>query len=250
MRGARAASRPARHDKRSVLVNSGAEAVENAVKIARRATGRPAVLVLDHAYHGRTNLTMAMTARAMPYKTGFGPFAGEVYRVPGVLPAARPRGDDRRAGGAARHRRGRAAGGRRPGGRARRRADPRRGRVRRPGAGVPADARRVGGRPRDRARRRRGADRVRAHGRDVRHASTRASSPTSSPWPRASRAGCRSARSPAAPSCSTPCTRAGSAARSAATRSRARRRWRRSRSTSATTWRPPRARSRRRSSPA
>ncbi len=60
-------------------MNSGAEAVENAVKIARRATGRPAVLVLDHAYHGRTNLTMAMTARAMPYKTGFGPFAGEVY---------------------------------------------------------------------------------------------------------------------------------------------------------------------------
>ena len=77
---------PGRHEKRSVLVNSGAEAVENAVKIARRATGRGAVVVLDHAYHGRTNLTMAMTAKAMPYKTGFGPFAGEVYRVPASYP--------------------------------------------------------------------------------------------------------------------------------------------------------------------
>lgn len=77
---------PGRHAKRSMLVNSGAEAVENAVKVARRATGRDAVLVLDHAYHGRTNLTMAMTARAMPYKTGFGPFAGEVYRIPASYP--------------------------------------------------------------------------------------------------------------------------------------------------------------------
>ncbi len=83
---------PGAHEKRSVLVNSGAEAVENAVKIARRATGRPAVLVLDHAYHGRTNLTMAMTARAMPYKTGFGPFAGEVYRVPASYPLRDPDG--------------------------------------------------------------------------------------------------------------------------------------------------------------
>ena len=78
--------------KRSVLVNSGAEAVENAVKVARRATGRDAVLVLDHAYHGRTNLTMAMTAKAMPYKTGFGPFAGEVYRVPTSYPLRDPAG--------------------------------------------------------------------------------------------------------------------------------------------------------------
>ncbi len=76
--------------KRTVLVNSGAEAVENAVKVARRATGRDAVLVLDHAYHGRTNLTMAMTAKAMPYKTGFGPFAGEVYRVPTSYPLRDP----------------------------------------------------------------------------------------------------------------------------------------------------------------
>ncbi len=81
---------PGDHAKRSVLVNSGAEAVENAVKIARRATGRDAIVVLDHAYHGRTNLTMAMTAKAMPYKTGFGPFAGEVYRVPASYPLREP----------------------------------------------------------------------------------------------------------------------------------------------------------------
>ena len=83
---------PGEHDKRSALVNSGAEAVENAVKVARRATGRDAVVVLDHAYHGRTNLTMAMTAKAMPYKTGFGPFAGEVYRVPTSYPLRDPVG--------------------------------------------------------------------------------------------------------------------------------------------------------------
>ena len=81
---------PGDHEKRTVLVNSGAEAVENAVKVARRATGRDAVVVLDHAYHGRTNLTMAMTAKAMPYKTGFGPFAGEVYRAPASYPLREP----------------------------------------------------------------------------------------------------------------------------------------------------------------
>ncbi len=73
---------PGDHEKRSALFNSGAEAVENAVKIARHATGRTAVVVFDHAYHGRTNLTMAMTAKNMPYKDGFGPFASDVYRVP------------------------------------------------------------------------------------------------------------------------------------------------------------------------
>ena len=83
---------PGTHEKRSALLNSGAEAVENAVKIARRATGRDAVLVLDHAYHGRTNLTLAMTAKAMPYKTGFGPFAGEVYRIPASYPLRDPVG--------------------------------------------------------------------------------------------------------------------------------------------------------------
>jgi 4-aminobutyrate aminotransferase / (S)-3-amino-2-methylpropionate transaminase / 5-aminovalerate transaminase len=77
-----AALTPGDHDKRSALFNSGAEAVENAVKIARSFTRRPAVVVFDHGYHGRTNLTMAMTAKNMPYKQGFGPFAGEVYRAP------------------------------------------------------------------------------------------------------------------------------------------------------------------------
>ncbi|MER7995421.1 4-aminobutyrate--2-oxoglutarate transaminase [Micromonospora chalcea] len=77
---------PGGFGKRSALFNSGAEAVENAVKIARHATGRPAVVVFDHAYHGRTNLTMALTAKNMPYKHRFGPFAGEVYRVPMSYP--------------------------------------------------------------------------------------------------------------------------------------------------------------------
>ena len=77
---------PGGFDKRTVLLNSGAEAVENAVKIARAHTGRDAVVVFDHAYHGRTNLTMAMTAKAHPYKAGFGPFAGEVYRAPMSYP--------------------------------------------------------------------------------------------------------------------------------------------------------------------
>lgn len=77
---------PGGHAKRSALFNSGAEAVENAVKIARVATGRQAVVVFDHAYHGRTNLTMALTAKAMPYKRGFGPFAGEIYRMPMSYP--------------------------------------------------------------------------------------------------------------------------------------------------------------------
>ncbi|WP_136610846.1 4-aminobutyrate--2-oxoglutarate transaminase [Sinomonas albida] len=77
---------PGDYEKRTVLFNSGAEAVENAVKIARVATGRNAVVAFDHAYHGRTNLTMGLTAKAMPYKYGFGPFAGEIYRVPMSYP--------------------------------------------------------------------------------------------------------------------------------------------------------------------
>ncbi|MCL2090896.1 MAG: 4-aminobutyrate--2-oxoglutarate transaminase [Micrococcales bacterium] len=77
---------PGSFPKKSALFTSGAEAVENAVKVARHHTGRPAVVVLDHAYHGRTNLTMAMTGKVVPYKDGFGPFAPEVYRVPGSYP--------------------------------------------------------------------------------------------------------------------------------------------------------------------
>src|SRR5579859_6629035 len=85
---------PGDHEKRSILLNSGAEAVENAVKIARHATGRQAVVAFDHAYHGRTNLTMALTAKSMPYKHRFGPFAGEIYRVPMAYPLRWPGGPD------------------------------------------------------------------------------------------------------------------------------------------------------------
>lgn len=77
---------PGSGEKRSVLLNSGAEAVENAVKIARAYTGKSAVVAFDHAFHGRTNLTMALTAKSMPYKGGFGPFASEVYRMPMSYP--------------------------------------------------------------------------------------------------------------------------------------------------------------------
>jgi 4-aminobutyrate aminotransferase/(S)-3-amino-2-methylpropionate transaminase len=77
---------PGKFAKKSALFNSGAEAVENAVKIARVFTKRDAIVVFEHGYHGRTNMTMAMTAKSMPYKHGFGPFAGEVYRVPVAYP--------------------------------------------------------------------------------------------------------------------------------------------------------------------
>src|SRR6478609_6283150 len=83
---------PGHHEKRSALFNSGAEAVENAVKVARHHTGRDAIVVFDHAYHGRTNLTMALTAKTMPYKHRFGPFAGEVYRAPMAYPYRWPGG--------------------------------------------------------------------------------------------------------------------------------------------------------------
>ncbi|MGF7122825.1 4-aminobutyrate--2-oxoglutarate transaminase [Rhodococcus sp. TAF43] len=87
-----AALTPGDHEKRTVLFNSGAEAVENAIKVARLATGRTAVVAFDHAYHGRTNLTMALTAKSMPYKAHFGPFAPEVYRMPMSYPFRDERG--------------------------------------------------------------------------------------------------------------------------------------------------------------
>lgn len=77
---------PGDHDKRTALFSSGAEAVENAIKIARHFTGKQAVVAFDHAYHGRTNLTMGLTAKNQPYKNGFGPFAPEIYRVPTSYP--------------------------------------------------------------------------------------------------------------------------------------------------------------------
>ena len=73
---------PGDFPKRAVFLNCGAEAVENAVKIARYHTKRPAVIVFENAYHGRTLLTMTMTSKVKPYKFGFGPFAPEVYRIP------------------------------------------------------------------------------------------------------------------------------------------------------------------------
>ena len=153
---------PGPHDKRSALFNSGAEAVENAVKIARHATGRQAVVAFDHAYHGRTNLTMALTAKNMPYKDKFGPFAGEIYRMPMAYPLRWPGGREACAAdaldmvkslihtqvgednvAAADHR-----------------ADPGRGRVRGPARRVPAGAGRVLPRARDRVHRGRDPDRV------------------------------------------------------------------------------------------
>ena len=77
---------PGKFKKKSALFNSGAEALENAVKIARSYTKRSAVIVFEHGYHGRTNLTMAMTAKNMPYKDSFGPFAPEIYRMPMAYP--------------------------------------------------------------------------------------------------------------------------------------------------------------------
>ena len=135
---------PGDHAKKSALFNSGAEAVENAVKIARVATGKDAVAVFDHAYHGRTNLTMAMTAKNMPYKNGFGPFAGEIYRLPMSYPfreTAGIKGED--AAARAIDQLEKQVGADEPGVR-RDRADPRGGRVRRPGRGLPGGARRSG----------------------------------------------------------------------------------------------------------
>jgi 4-aminobutyrate aminotransferase/(S)-3-amino-2-methylpropionate transaminase len=81
-------------DQKSILLNTGAEAVENAVKIARAATGRPSVLVFEHAFHGRTLLTMTMTSKVVPYKRGFGPFAPEVYRAAAPYPFRGVSSDD------------------------------------------------------------------------------------------------------------------------------------------------------------
>ncbi len=81
--------------KKTMFVNSGAEAVENAVKIARKATGRPAIVTFDHAFHGRTLLAMSLTAKVMPYKQGMGPFAPEIYRLPFAYPYRWPSGPER-----------------------------------------------------------------------------------------------------------------------------------------------------------
>lgn len=93
---------PGQHDKRTFFVNSGAEAVENAVKIARRFTSRQAILCFEHAFHGRTQLALSLTGKVSPYKRGFGPFAPEIYRIPYPYcyrcDRPRPPGDDDDAG--------------------------------------------------------------------------------------------------------------------------------------------------------
>jgi 4-aminobutyrate aminotransferase/(S)-3-amino-2-methylpropionate transaminase len=86
---------PGEFQKKTMFANSGAEAVENAVKIARRATGRQAIVTFDHAFHGRTLLAMSLTAKVMPYKQGMGPFAPEIYRLPFAYPYRWPGGPDR-----------------------------------------------------------------------------------------------------------------------------------------------------------
>lgn len=81
---------PGDYPKKAVLVNSGAEAVENAVKIARAYTGRPGVIAFSHAFHGRTLLALSLTGREHPYKDGFRPLAPEVYRLPYPYPYRGP----------------------------------------------------------------------------------------------------------------------------------------------------------------
>ncbi|PBC47808.1 4-aminobutyrate--2-oxoglutarate transaminase [Rhodococcus sp. ACS1] len=88
---------PGNHEKRTALFNTGSEAVENAVKYARAATGRPSVVTFDHAFHGRTLMTMTMTAKNQPYKSTFGPFAPEVYRAPMAYPYRWPSGAENAA---------------------------------------------------------------------------------------------------------------------------------------------------------
>jgi 4-aminobutyrate aminotransferase len=91
-------SHPGDFAKKAMLTNSGAEAVENAVKIARYATGRQGIVCLDNAFHGRTLLAMTLTAKVRPYKLGFGPFAPEIYRAPGPYPYRGVTSDDAIAG--------------------------------------------------------------------------------------------------------------------------------------------------------
>lgn len=83
---------PGAFAKKACFFNAGAEAVENAVKFARKFTGRRAIIALEGAFHGRTNLTMALTSKVKPYKEGFGPFAPEIYRVPAPYSYRRPQG--------------------------------------------------------------------------------------------------------------------------------------------------------------
>ena len=190
---------PGSGEKRSVLFNSGAEAVENAIKVARSYTRKPAVVAFDHAYHGRTNLAMALTAKSMPYKSGFGPFAPEIYRAPLSYPYRdglldKELATDGEQAAAARHQLHRQAGRRRQPGRGHHRADPGRRRFHRSGRGFPARAAGVVPQERRGVHRRRGADRVRPHRSDVRlRARGHRTRPDRAP-PKASPTGCRCRR--------------------------------------------------------
>ena len=155
---------------RAAFFNAGTEAVENAVKLARLHTGRPAVIAYEGGFHGRTLLSLTMTSKSHPYKVGMGPFAPEVYRdvVPERLPRARRDRGARTARARARDaRRARAGRGDRL------RAPAGRGRLRPRAAGIRRGAAGALRSPRDRPRRRRGADRLRAHGPDVRDGALR-----------------------------------------------------------------------------
>ena len=168
---------PGATPKRTMFVNSGAEAVENAVKIARAATGRPGVVCFQNGFHGRTNLTMGLTSKIVPYKKDFGPFPADIYRIPYAYCYRCPLNLEYPACGVAcaklleqafenqfqadQHRL------------PHRRAGPGRGRLHRPAARVPQDAQghlREQGHP---LHRRRGPDRLRPHGQVVRHGALR-----------------------------------------------------------------------------
>ncbi len=152
---------PGDFEKKTVLVNAGAEAVENGVKIARKHTGRYGVAVLEHAYHGRTNLTMAMNFKAAPYSTGFGPFAGDIYRAPNSYPY---HDGLQRCGCRQAHDRLPREDGRRERPRLPRgRTDPGRGRIRGAGRRLPAGTAGVVHRERDRVHRRRDPERDGPH---------------------------------------------------------------------------------------
>ena len=157
---------PGDHEKRSALFNSGAEAVENAIKIARHYTKKNGVVVFDHAYHGRTNLTMGMTAKNMPYKDGFGPL--QLRGIPRTHLVPLPRRALRRRRGRGSHHADREAGRRIEPRRDHHRAHPGRGRLHRSRRGLPPRAAGVGDRERRRLHPRRGADGLRPHRPDVR----------------------------------------------------------------------------------
>ncbi len=179
-------------EQRSILVNSGAEAIENAVKIARTATGRPAVVAFDNGFHGRTLLTMTMTSKVVPYKKGFGPFAPEVYRAPAPYPYRGIDSDE-----AIHALELPVQGGRRPGVRRlrRARAGAGRGRLHPDAAGLPRPSSRAlpqsTGSSTSTTRCSRAAP---AQGRSGRSSTTRESSPTCSSPASRSAAGCRSPR--------------------------------------------------------